>query len=124
VAPSKEDCAKNKIDLAYRDYCSHKLIPLNKCRCVFARSCVCVQHARVPTTAGGSAVHAHMLSMGMVIRSGCCACTLTCKDTLYTLCMHTCRYANFFLPWKCDHERHSYEKCQYEEFERRVKQMM
>jgi len=38
--------------------------------------------------------------------------------------MHTCRYANFFLPWKCDHERHSYEKCQYEEFERRVKQMM
>ena len=56
VAPNKEECAKNKIDLAYRDYCSHKLIPLNKCR-----------------------------------------------------------YKNFFLPWKCEHERHVYEKCQYKE---------
>ena len=43
---------------------------------------------------------------------------------VHTVCTQTCRYANFFLPWKCDHERHSYEKCQYEEFERRVKQMM
>ena len=51
VAPNKEECAKNKVDLAYRDYCAHKLVPLNKCR-----------------------------------------------------------YKNFFLPWKCEHERHDYEK--------------
>ena len=38
VAPIKEDCVKNKVDLAYRDFCSHKLIPLNKCRCVWARA--------------------------------------------------------------------------------------
>ena len=34
VAPNKEECAANKVDLAYRDYCAHKLVPLNKCRCV------------------------------------------------------------------------------------------
>eukprot|EP00277_Geminigera_cryophila_P000136 CAMPEP_0179426316 /NCGR_PEP_ID=MMETSP0799-20121207/12669_1 /TAXON_ID=46947 /ORGANISM="Geminigera cryophila, Strain CCMP2564" /LENGTH=68 /DNA_ID=CAMNT_0021201051 /DNA_START=1201 /DNA_END=1407 /DNA_ORIENTATION=+ len=64
VAPIKEECKKNKVDLAYRDFCSHKLIPLNKCR-----------------------------------------------------------YKNFFLPFKCVDERHDYEKCQFEEFEHRVKQM-
>eukprot|EP00293_Proteomonas_sulcata_P020077 CAMPEP_0184313674 /NCGR_PEP_ID=MMETSP1049-20130417/66229_1 /TAXON_ID=77928 /ORGANISM="Proteomonas sulcata, Strain CCMP704" /LENGTH=75 /DNA_ID=CAMNT_0026631101 /DNA_START=33 /DNA_END=260 /DNA_ORIENTATION=+ len=62
VAPNKDACRENKIDIAYRDYCSHKLIPLNKCR-----------------------------------------------------------IQNFFLPWKCVHERHDYEKCQYEEFQYRVK---
>ncbi|XLV01326.1 hypothetical protein S245_015663, partial [Arachis hypogaea] len=25
-----------------------------------------------------------------------------------------CRQAEFYLPWKCENERHSYEKCQYE----------
>ena len=34
VAPNKDECAKNKVDLAYRDYCAHKLVPLNKCRWV------------------------------------------------------------------------------------------
>jgi hypothetical protein len=33
VAPNKEACQANRIDLAFRDYCSHKLIPLNQCRC-------------------------------------------------------------------------------------------
>jgi hypothetical protein len=32
VPPKKEDCADNRIDPAFRDYCSHKLIPLNQCR--------------------------------------------------------------------------------------------
>lgn len=45
-----------KVDLAYRDFCAHLLIPLNECR-----------------------------------------------------------KASFFLPWKCEHERHVYEKCQYKE---------
>ena len=45
-----------KIDLAYRDFCAHLLIPLNECE------------------------------------SGATS-----------------------LPWKCEHERHVYEKCQYKE---------
>jgi len=46
-----------RIDPAWRDYCAHLLIPLNKCR----------------------------------------------HDT-------------FYLPWKCSHERHEYERCQYGEY--------
>lgn len=45
-----------RLDIAYRDYCAHLLIPLNKCR-----------------------------------------------------------HETFYLPWKCGHERHTYEKCQYVE---------
>ena len=45
-----------KVDLAYRDFCAHLLIPLNECRT-----------------------------------------------------------ANYFLPWRCEHDRHVYEKCQYKE---------
>ena len=50
-----------KVDLAYRDFCAHLLIPLNECR-----------------------------------------------------------KANYFLPWRCEHERHVYEKCQYKECVQRV----
>ena len=46
-----------KVDLAYRDFCAHLLIPLNDCR-----------------------------------------------------------KGNYFLPWRCGHERHVYEKCQYKEY--------
>lgn len=49
------------IDLAYRDFCAHLLIPLNKCR-----------------------------------------------------------RENFYLPWKCEHERHAYELCEYKEYKRRL----
>ena len=24
------------------------------------------------------------------------------------------------MPWKCEHERHEYEKCEYKDFKRRV----
>ncbi|KAK4506694.1 hypothetical protein PRZ48_000427 [Zasmidium cellare] len=37
--------------------------------------------------------------------------------------LNNCRYDNFYLPWRCMDERHSYEKCQYEEFKLRVKKM-
>lgn len=50
-----------RIDVAWRDYCAHLLIPLNKCR-----------------------------------------------------------HQTFYLPWKCQHERHTYEKCQYGEHLREV----
>ncbi|KAM0694806.1 hypothetical protein Q7P36_005162 [Cladosporium allicinum] len=37
--------------------------------------------------------------------------------------LNKCRPAEWYLPWKCQDERHSYEKCQYEEFKLRVKKM-
>ena len=53
---TQEQLRDAKVDLAYRDFCAHLLIPLNECR-----------------------------------------------------------KANYFLPWRCEHERHIYEKCQYKE---------
>ena len=58
--PQEEMQAAN-IDMVYRDYCAHLLIPLNQCR-----------------------------------------------------------RKSLFLPWKCEHERHAYELCQYKEYKRRM----
>ena len=33
--------------------------------------------------------------------------------------LNECRRENSFLPWACEHERHSYEICMYKEYERR-----
>ena len=54
---SEKELEDNRIALAYRDYCAHLLVPLNKCR-----------------------------------------------------------QSTFYLPWKCVDERHTYEKCQYDEY--------
>ena len=35
--------------------------------------------------------------------------------------LNECRRASLYAPWKCGHERHVYEKCQYMEYMRRVK---
>ncbi|KAI0596365.1 NADH-ubiquinone oxidoreductase B18 subunit-domain-containing protein [Biscogniauxia sp. FL1348] len=37
--------------------------------------------------------------------------------------LNRCRTETYYLPWKCEDERHSYEKCQYVEFKRRVAKM-
>ncbi|KAK2745309.1 hypothetical protein FQN55_006213 [Onygenales sp. PD_40] len=37
--------------------------------------------------------------------------------------LNRCRYEEYYLPWKCENERHTYEKCQYEEFKLRVAKM-
>ncbi|KAI9680673.1 MAG: hypothetical protein M1817_004113 [Caeruleum heppii] len=37
--------------------------------------------------------------------------------------LNRCRFEEYYLPWKCENERHSYEKCQYEEFKKRVAKM-
>ena len=44
-----------------------------------------------------------------------------CVDLLIPL--NQCRFDNFYLPWKCEHERHAFEKCEYEEYMRRVKML-
>lgn len=30
--------------------------------------------------------------------------------------LNKCRGETFYLPWKCENERHEYEKCQYDEW--------
>ncbi|KEF57363.1 NADH dehydrogenase (ubiquinone) 1 beta subcomplex 7 [Exophiala aquamarina CBS 119918] len=37
--------------------------------------------------------------------------------------LNKCRHDTFFAIWKCENERHTYEKCQYEEFKKRVARM-
>ncbi|KAL5209567.1 hypothetical protein ABZP36_005190 [Zizania latifolia] len=37
--------------------------------------------------------------------------------------LNKCRVAEYYLPWKCEPERHSYEKCQYELVMERMLQM-
>ena len=34
--------------------------------------------------------------------------------------LNECRRQTWFSPWKCTDLRHSYEKCQYDEYQRRV----
>jgi len=45
----------------------------------------------------------------------------SCANLLIPL--NRCRHNEYYLPWKCEDERHSYEKCQYLEFKERVKKM-
>ncbi|KAJ3219539.1 atp3 gamma subunit of the F1 sector of mitochondrial F1F0 ATP synthase [Dinochytrium kinnereticum] len=59
---SQEDMAKEKIPLAFRDYCAHLLPELNKCR-----------------------------------------------------------IQNFYLPWTCEKERVAWSKCQYDDYQRRMR---
>jgi NADH-ubiquinone oxidoreductase B18 subunit (NDUFB7) len=39
---------------------------------------------------------------------------------LHVTCVLACRRANFWLPWKCHHEEHKYELCQYAGYKRRL----
>ncbi|KAI1336691.1 NADH-ubiquinone oxidoreductase B18 subunit-domain-containing protein [Xylariaceae sp. FL0016] len=45
----------------------------------------------------------------------------SCANLLIPL--NRCRVDTYYLPWKCENERHTYEKCQYEEFKKRVAKM-
>ncbi|GFP93968.1 NADH dehydrogenase [ubiquinone] 1 beta subcomplex subunit 7 [Phtheirospermum japonicum] len=37
--------------------------------------------------------------------------------------LNKCRQSEFYLPWKCEAERHTYEKCEYELVMERMLQM-
>ena len=37
--------------------------------------------------------------------------------------LNKCRQETFYLPWKCEDQRHGYEKCEYELFLERMKKM-
>eukprot|EP00887_Chlorella_sp_A99_P000197 scaffold13.g197.t1 len=34
--------------------------------------------------------------------------------------LNECRRKTWYLPWKCQHERHQYELCQYKDYKMRV----
>ncbi|KAJ7275719.1 NADH-ubiquinone oxidoreductase B18 subunit-domain-containing protein [Mycena rebaudengoi] len=36
--------------------------------------------------------------------------------------LNICRKQSLYMPWKCEHERHTYEKCQYDDYVRRMKE--
>ncbi|KAI8335577.1 B18 subunit of NADH:ubiquinone oxidoreductase [Chlamydoabsidia padenii] len=44
-----------------------------------------------------------------------------CSKMLISL--NKCRGETFYLPWKCENERHEYEKCQYDDYKRRAAAM-
>ncbi|KAI0084220.1 NADH-ubiquinone oxidoreductase B18 subunit-domain-containing protein [Irpex rosettiformis] len=35
--------------------------------------------------------------------------------------LNVCRKEKMYMPWECDHEKHVYEKCQYDDYVRRMK---
>ncbi|KAA1476701.1 hypothetical protein DENSPDRAFT_843752 [Dentipellis sp. KUC8613] len=35
--------------------------------------------------------------------------------------LNVCRKDKMYLPWECENERHAYEKCQYDDYLRRMK---
>ncbi|KAF8920834.1 NADH-ubiquinone oxidoreductase B18 subunit-domain-containing protein [Mucidula mucida] len=35
--------------------------------------------------------------------------------------LNVCRVEKNYLPWECEHEKHAYEKCQYDDYIRRMK---
>ncbi|SNX87934.1 related to NADH-ubiquinone oxidoreductase B18 subunit [Melanopsichium pennsylvanicum] len=37
--------------------------------------------------------------------------------------LNKCRKQTFYAPWKCEDERHTYEKCQYDDFIRRQREL-
>ncbi|KAF9467731.1 B18 subunit of NADH:ubiquinone oxidoreductase [Collybia nuda] len=37
--------------------------------------------------------------------------------------LNVCRKDKLYMPWECDHERHTYEKCQYDDYVRRMKEL-
>ncbi|KAF9651783.1 hypothetical protein BDM02DRAFT_3184288 [Thelephora ganbajun] len=44
-----------------------------------------------------------------------------CSSLLIPL--NVCRKGTLYMPWECETERHAYEKCQYDDYMRRMKQL-
>jgi len=44
-----------------------------------------------------------------------------CSSLLIPL--NVCRKGTFYMPWECENERHAYEKCQYDDYMRRMKEL-
>ncbi|KAJ3523826.1 hypothetical protein NMY22_g11268 [Coprinellus aureogranulatus] len=64
------------------------------------------------TTASQEELKKHRVPLGW--RDGCSALLIP---------LNVCRRKHNFQPWECDHERHTYEKCQYDDYFRRMKEL-
>jgi len=64
------------------------------------------------TTASQEQLKAHKVPVAW--RDGCSALLIP---------LNVCRREKMYLPWECEHERHAYEKCQYEDYLRRMKEL-
>ncbi|KAG2008470.1 hypothetical protein CC2G_013901 [Coprinopsis cinerea AmutBmut pab1-1] len=64
------------------------------------------------TTLSQEEMKAHRIPLGW--RDNCSALLVP---------LNICRRKNNFKPWECDHERHTYEKCQYDDYVRRMKEL-
>ncbi|KZT21254.1 hypothetical protein NEOLEDRAFT_1244693 [Neolentinus lepideus HHB14362 ss-1] len=62
------------------------------------------------TTASQEELKAHKVPLGW--RDQCSALLIP---------LNVCRKDKYYLPWECGHERHAYEKCQWEDYMRRMK---
>ncbi|KAJ7445225.1 B18 subunit of NADH:ubiquinone oxidoreductase [Mycena galericulata] len=63
------------------------------------------------TTASQEELKAHRVPVQW--RDGCSALVIP---------LNICRKKSLYMPWECDHERHAYEKCQYDDYLRRMKE--
>ncbi|KJA15582.1 hypothetical protein HYPSUDRAFT_48201 [Hypholoma sublateritium FD-334 SS-4] len=62
------------------------------------------------TTASQEELKAHRVPLGW--RDGCSALLIP---------LNLCRKKNMYKSWECDHDRHVYEQCQYDDYMRRMK---
>ncbi|KZV62551.1 hypothetical protein PENSPDRAFT_550740, partial [Peniophora sp. CONT] len=62
------------------------------------------------TTASQEELKAHRIPLGW--RDQCSALLIP---------LNVCRREHLYLPWECEHEKHAYEKCQYDDYVRRMK---
>ncbi|KXN89360.1 NADH dehydrogenase [ubiquinone] 1 beta subcomplex subunit 7 [Leucoagaricus sp. SymC.cos] len=65
-----------------------------------------------PTTASQTELKANRVPLQW--RDGCSALLIP---------LNVCRNKKYYLPWECEHERHEYERCQYEDYVRRMKEL-
>ncbi|RDB29881.1 NADH dehydrogenase [ubiquinone] 1 beta subcomplex subunit 7 [Hypsizygus marmoreus] len=64
------------------------------------------------TTASQTELKQHRVPLGW--RDSCSALLLP---------LNVCRKQTYYVTWECDHERHTYEKCQYDDYVRRMKEL-
>ncbi|KAM6503448.1 NADH-ubiquinone oxidoreductase B18 subunit (NDUFB7) domain containing protein [Amanita muscaria] len=60
-----------------------------------------------------SELKAHRVPLGW--RDNCSALLLP---------LNVCRKNTYYLPWECEHDRHAYEKCQYDDYLHRMKELV
>ena len=55
-----------------------------------------------------------------MLRSGHCQRCPRTQPMFPNFCSASRSKASLYVPWKCEHERHAYELCEYKDYKRRV----